>query len=278
MTDDRVAEVLANYDGDALKKKISDNRVRAGLLMLTGTSAEYAVDFITSDHVRTGVPFEPIQVAPLMQEVGAFAAVFYHPLDPHLRMIVDSETEQESQEAIAPVLSHETLHSSLGGGSGTEETLAMALNTRVYEELLLWNPSFALAPTPFIRQQNQLLLALRNSGRFNFPYAGVLPRPGVDDILRGSGVPQKEAHTSFKELLFSPDFYGEIRSTGDVGNEVLETYYQRMSGNNEKQGRMNFDQGTLKLFDIAMDHGFTDEQLMAITDALKLRPVAREGK
>ncbi len=266
ITDEQVGAVLAKYDDAAVKKKVPNNRVRAGLLLLTGTSAANAIDFILSDTNRRGVPFEPIAVDDIAW-LGAFAAVFYHPLIGRLQMVVDTELAADTLDNIAVVLSHETLHSNLAGGSASEETLAMAVNTRVYEELLLFDPTIAQTPTPFTREANELLLALRNSGRFGYPSAGILPRPGVDDALRGTG---REPARSFKDLLFNPDVYGDLPKAGDTGTEVLEGYYRHISGMGD-QGRMKLDQDTLRLFDAAMDHGFTDQQILTITSALKLK-------
>ena len=274
MTDDQVAAVLGQYDGADLKRKVPDHRLRAGLLMLKGTSADAAIDFIASDTNRRNVPFEPLQVKSL-SEYGAFAAVFYHPVTGKMTMIVDEDMAKESLENIAVVISHETLHSGLGGGSATEETIAMASNTRVYQELMLWDPAIVRSPTPFTRQSNQLVLAIRNSGRYNYPYAGILPRPGVDDALRGVG---QQPVRSFRDFLFKPDFYGDIAKTGSLGSEIVERYYQRIAGVSESPGKLKFDTQTLRLFDRALDHGFTPEQIFGIADALHLKPVVTAQK
>ena len=148
----------------------------------------------------------------------------------------------------------------------------MASDTRVYQELLLFDPTIAQSPTAFTRQQNQLTLALRNSGRFGYPRGGILPRPGIDDALRGvvgSGA------RSFKDLLFHPDIYGHLGKACGTSTEVLEAYYRRIAG--EDRGRLAFDENTLKLFDEVMDSGLSDEQILAIADALKLKPVPLTG-
>jgi hypothetical protein len=267
ITDDQVAQVLAQFDGDALVKKAPDHRVRAGLLLLSGTSAEFAIKYILADDNRRRAPFAPVEVHPIGQ-YGVFAGVLYEPVDRTLHMVIDTDIAAESLETIALVFAHETLHSSLGGGSASEEALAMAANTRVYQEFLLWDPELAQTPTAIMRQQNLLALALRNSGRFGYPRAGILPRPDVDDALRGAG---DERVGSFKDLIFHPGFYGDLRKAGDAGTEVLEAYYHRLSG--EQRQSLPFDEQTLKLFDAAMDSGFSDDQILAITRALKLRPV-----
>ncbi len=268
ITDAQVQDVLARYDGDAARRKLPDPRLRAGLLLLTDTSAEAAVNYLLSDTNRVGVPFAPVEVRPIA-DLGVFAAVFYDLAARRLRMVVDTGMASDSLENIAVMLSHETLHSSLGAPSAAQETLAMAMETRIYEEFLLWDPDLVLAPTDFTRQQNILTLMLRNSGRFGFPKAGILPR--ADQSLPtgpGSHLPA----TSFKDLLFRPDFYGDLRPSGDVGSEVVEAYYQRLAG--ERRTRLAFDDVTLKLFDEVLDNGFSDEQIMAILRALRLRPVS----
>jgi hypothetical protein len=272
IAEETVAAVLAQYDDATLKRKAPDHRVRAGLLMLTGTSGEPAIPFFLADTNRRGVPFEPIQVRSL-REYGAFAAVFYHPLG-KLQLYIDTDVAAESLEHIAVVLAHEMVHSSLGGGSAIEETLAMAADTRVYEEFLLWDPTLARRPTELTRAANRLLLALRNSGRFGYPRAGILPRPGVEDALAGVGPAPVR---SFRDLLFQPHVYGDLPRAGDTGTEVLEGYYARIASTTENQGRLKYDQHTLKLFDQALDHGLTDEQILAIAAALGLRPVPKAG-
>jgi hypothetical protein len=269
VTDAEVERVLAQFDSDVARQKVPDHRVRAGLLLLTGTSAEYAIDYLLSETNRKGVPFAPVEVEPI-GDFGAYAAVFFAVGAPTLLMIVDTGLAADSLEGIAAALAHEVLHSSLGGGSASQETLAMAITVRVYEEFLLWDPTLAQTPTAFTRELNVLTLALRNSGRFSFPRAGILPRPGVEDALHGTAV---EPVRSFKDLLFRPDVYGSLRQSGDVGTEVLEAYYHRLSG--EERTRISFDVHTLKLFDDVIDAGFTDEQVLAIADALKLRPAQR---
>jgi hypothetical protein len=141
----------------------------------------------------------------------------------------------------------------------------------VYEELLLFDPTIAQTPSELTKSANRLLLVMRNSGRFNYPMAGLLPRPGIDDAARGT---TKEPVRSFKDLLFKPDFYGEIpKASGDTGTEVLERYYQAISGAKGNQGQLKFDQHTLKLFDQSIDNGLTPEQILAISQALRLKPV-----
>ena len=83
---------------------------------------------------------------------------------------------------------------------------------------------------------------------------------------------------SFKDVLFAPDFYGQVTRTGDRGNEVLEAYYQRIAGTREKQGYLRWDTSTLKLFDQALDHGFSDENILTIVDALWLKPIPRGAR
>lgn len=265
MTDAQVAAVLGRYDSDAVKLKAPNPRVRAGLLLLTDTSAAYAIDFILADTNRRGVPFEPLQVRDIAA-LGAAAAVFWQPLIGRLQMVIDTATAADSLEVVAAVVAHEAVHSSLGGGSATEETLAMTISSRVYEEFLLFDPSIARAPTPLTRQINGMVLALRNSGRYGYPHAGILPRPGVDDTLRGTG---DEPARSFKDMLFKPDVYGDLPKAGDTTTEVLESYYRRISGTAD-QGQLKFDQSALKLFDQALDHDFTGAQILAIADALDL--------
>lgn len=270
ITDDQVATVLRRFDSEPARKKAPHARVRAGLMLPTGTTGEYAIDFLLADTNRRGVPFEPIKVEDL-SDVGAFAAVSYHPLDGRLKMYVDQAVAADSLELTAVALAHEAVHSDLGGGSVTEEILAIASDTRVYQELLNFEPAIALIPTDITRASNSHVLALRNSGRWAYPRAGVLPRPGVDDVLRGTG---REPARSFKDLLFKPDFYGDSNpKAGDAGTEVIEQYFRRMSGNGGDPGRLKYDQNTLKLHDQVLDHGFTDEQIWRIADSLKLKPV-----
>src|SRR5262249_21276524 len=56
-TEEWVGAVLARFDDANAKRRVPDNRVRAGLLMLMGTSAEDAAEFVLADTNRRGAPF-----------------------------------------------------------------------------------------------------------------------------------------------------------------------------------------------------------------------------
>lgn len=272
--DEEIAHVLARYDDPDARRRVPNHRVRAALLLLTGTSGQDAIDVLLAPTTRDGLVIEPVQVTPLNRTLGLFAYVQPRPLSGTLVLVVDREVVEGPLEGIAVVLAHEAVHVGLGAGSAAEETLAMALDTRVYEELLLWDPALARVPSPLFRQQNRLLLALRNSGRYGYPRAGLLPRRGVADALAGLGpVPAR----SLRDLLLAPHYYGGIPRTGAVGSEMLERYFQRLSGAQPARGSLSLDESTLKRFDAVLDHGFTAEQILAIVDALQLEPVPKQG-
>lgn len=274
--DKDVALVLARYDDAATQQRVPHHRVRAGLLLLTGTSGQDAIDALLAPTTRDGLAIQPVQVVPLVRTHGVFSYVQSRPLSGTLTIVVDSEIAGGPLEAIAVVLAHEAVHVGLEAGSAAEETLAMALDTRVYEELLLWDPSLARVPAPLIRQQNRLLLALRNSGRYGYPRAGILPRPGIVDALAGLG---PEPVRSFRDLILAPHFYGDIPRTGAVGSQVLEQYYQRLSGDRVplSRGSLRLDESTLKRFDAILDHELTAEQILSIVDTLQLTPIPKRA-
>lgn len=272
LREEDIARALARYDDQDARQRVPNHRVRAGLLLLTGTSAQDAVDVLLASTTRDGLAIQPVQVAPLSRTRGLFAYVQPRPLSGTLVIAVDSEVADGPLEGIAVVLAHEAVHVGFGKGSVVEETLAMALNTRVYEELLLWDPSLAYLPSPLIRQQNRLVLALRNSGRFGYPRAGLLPRPGVTDALANLG---PEPARSFRDLLLAPHYYGDIPRTGAAGSQMLERFYQRLSGTQPARGSVSLDEATLKRFDAVLDHGFTEAQILALVEALKLTPAPK---
>ncbi len=274
LRDEDIGRVLARYDDAEARRRVPYHRVRAGLLLLTGTSGEDAIDVLLAPSTRDGLAIQPVQVAVLSRTHGLFAYVQPRPLSGTLVIAVDREVADGPLEGIALVLAHEAVHVGLGGGSATEETLAMALDTRVYEELLLWDPALARVSTPLFRQQNRLLLTLRNSGRYGYPRAGILPRPGVADALAGLG---PEPARSFRDLLLAPHYYGDIPRTGAAGSQMLERSFQRLSGTAPARGSLSLDEGTLKRFDAVLDHGFTAEQILTLVDALKLEPAPKPG-
>jgi hypothetical protein len=274
LRDEEIGRVLARYDDPDARQRVPNHRVRAGLLLLTGTSGQDAVDVLLAPTTRDGLAIQPVRVAPLSRTRGLFAYVQSRPLSGTLVIVVDSAVADGPLEGIAVVLAHEAVHVGFGEGSAAEETLAMALNTRVYEELLLWDPSLAYWPSPLIRQQNRLVLALRNSGRFDYPRAGLLPRPGVTDALASL---DPEPARSFRDLLLAPHYYGDIPRTGALGSQMLERFYQRLSGTRPARGSVSLDEATLRRFDAVLDHGFTAAQILALVDALKLTPVPKPG-
>jgi hypothetical protein len=272
LSQETINGALAKFDGDPAKKKIPEARLRAALLALTGTTAEGAIDAVLADTNRRGYPFLSVTARDLGR--GALAAVFFEPLSGQMRMFFDTAFVQEPLEVLAPTFAHESVHGSGGSGSASEETIAMAFTARIYEELLIANPEVALQPTSGIRFMNRLVLAMRNSGHFSFPRAGLLARPGVENALQGVFQPAR----SFKDMLFKPDYYGELPKATGTGTEVTESYVDKLLGKGGASGRVKFGQDTLKLLDAIIDNGLTDEQVLVIMDALRLKPAPRAGE
>lgn len=148
---DRVLDGIGVYNDPVVQMKVPEPTLRAALAALTGTIGEPAIDFIV---YRTPVPLVHFGVYLLDGEglPSHLAGVSQWPdgtiqinIDPHLRFLPFA--------ALSALLFHETVHTGLDEvvAGLPEEAVASAIESLVYMQMMLTDPSIVTLPDDLTR-------------------------------------------------------------------------------------------------------------------------------
>lgn len=257
----RVLDGLAIFDNSLAEQKIPDPTLRAALAALTGTIGEPAIEFLLTEapvssvffgvviHSRDGVP------------TGMTATVYSMP-DSTWVIVFDSLLRYNSFKSLSALLFHEMLHietPAAGDEPGTkpdgagmaEETIAISLESIIYMQMLLTDPSIARLPDFLTRSGNNVLALVRiNSGL-----------PGTDQLNLYVPDNTVDLNTLFSEPMTQfADYYAaagydgtdeaEWRVLETHGNELLQVVLPALAGQGERSPeRPDYDQTTLDFID-----------------------------
>lgn len=170
----RVLDGLAVYNNPLAIQKISDPTLRAALAALTGTIGEPAIAFLLRRAPVSAIYFGVVLHYGEGIPTGTTAAPYDLP-DGTWVIVFDSRYRYNPFETLSALLFHESLHVEFPAASATsakpdgvgqaEETTAISLETIVYMQMLLTDPSLARSPDALTRgANNQAVLARLNSG------------------------------------------------------------------------------------------------------------------
>lgn len=171
----RVLDGLAVYDNPLARQKIQDPTLRAALAALTGTFGEPAIDYLL---LRSPVAAVYFGIVIHYQEgtPGGNSATPYALPDGSWVIVLDSAYRYDPFGAFSALLFHEALHIEsprAGSGAGIkpdgvglpEEATAVSLESLVYMQMLLTDPTLATLPDQLTRgANNHLVLDRLNSG------------------------------------------------------------------------------------------------------------------
>ncbi|MCA9829768.1 MAG: hypothetical protein R3B97_10605 [Dehalococcoidia bacterium] len=190
------ARDLALARFDAMPEDIIPSpKLRAVLSGLTGTFADPAVENLLTSNNCTGKPITLMAFQDPPDLPGLFARVTHTP-DGGRIISVSPRLEGAPIELLMPIIAHEAIHCDEEDGI-VEEIAATSFDTLLYLQLLTAVPDVARSGSPLARELNVDAIAMINSGRALPESLGILPSPGVQQILPGSD----SDVTSFAELV-----------------------------------------------------------------------------
>lgn len=178
-----IEEVLSLYD-TMPAAIVSHPKARAALAALRGTFAEPAIlSLLTGDNC-TGQPAAAITFETPPEYPELVARITYDE-DGRRILWLNPRVEGERFELLMPLLAHEAIHCDFEDGLA-EEIAATALDTHLYLLLIAMDPELPKEGTLLARTLNIDAVALVNSGRALPESIGVLPSPGIENVLAGS--------------------------------------------------------------------------------------------
>jgi hypothetical protein len=149
-----LCEALGLFDDPHLIRYAPDARIRAAIVALKGTIAEYAIDSI-----RSGTYFS-VSFAPY--PMGLIAVALTYPSNNTREIQINQRYEHEDIRLLSDTLAHEVLHND-GQNSCREERMNYLLEAYTYAQFVDEDPSVAHPKTELSRRLNTRLLAVINS-------------------------------------------------------------------------------------------------------------------
>ena len=243
---DTLQEALNKYDDANLIAKMPNPTLRAGLISLTGTLAQSAIDAITRG------PFGPLAFGPITS--GDYADV-----NSNRSVTVDERYATEAFPLFAPIFTRMALQLDLQTGRN-EEITASSFLALVTMQQTLTDSTLAQSGTELSRRLNTQMLARLNSGQANFPNIGIYQTPN------GQTFPNGTTFTSYT-AVFAP-----LEDTITPANTLLTTYLQNLAPENTQLPTTTTYNTDILTFIDQHQNILSPEHLTQIAHTLKLTP------
>jgi hypothetical protein len=250
--------------------------LRAAIVSLVGTVAEPAISHLLDDDNVTGLKYTVIDFSTEVSGSVVVAETKGNPTTGRLRTVFKPSFAGEPFQALGAILAHEALHQDLVGATPNlpngqnEEIFTNVVETMVYAQHLLIDPSIAQAGTQLVTQQNGMLLAMLNSGAALFPRVGMLVGP----ILSGNVFPGGNSfaggdYTSFenyvRRIYAARNFNNTDTDAPDLARQIKNNIRQV-----NETGAFDFSTTQITQFDNSQQI-ITDRAAVTLAAALDLQ-------
>ncbi len=243
----RVVDGIKVFDNPIVRQKVPEPTLRAALAALTGTLGEPAIDFVIYQSPVTLIHFGVYLLDG--EGIPTHVAGVYTYSDDTIQILIDRRYRFLPFTALSALLFHESLHAGLDDDEAglPEEAVASALESLVYMQMLLVDPSIAALPDDLTRfGENHQAVVRLNSG----PAGSDRLTLFVPDSERNIDPLAVEPLTEFYAYYLrynapdEPDF-AERESTGNL---LLQTVLVALAEPGAAPPTdPNFDQATLAL-------------------------------
>ena len=257
---------LARFDDPTVRERFVDSTgafdpvALAGVLANAGTVAR-GIDAVLID--GDNALDEPYTVRRQPTLSGGLMEVRVD--DGRPEILVDPRLDGEPFVVLAPLFAHEGFHQDIAVGLD-EEVIATYLETLVWGEQLLTDPSLARLGTATVRRANTMLLLALNSGGRSFPEMGLRAAPhrqAVSDATPNGAVPVADFVTAVESN------YLETSPGPSPGSPYVRQVIARITGT--APSNHDFDAEALDLLD-ERTRLFSPIDVLQLLATLELRP------
>lgn len=230
---------IARFNNSAVKTKIPDANLRAGMLSLYGTAGEPAIASMLDG---ANVTMHPQTIIDFSTDVSPKAEVAETLVlsDGRLRTLFKTSYAGDNFVALGAKLAHEACHQD-SDDNLNEEAVVNSIETIVYAQQLLVDKSISFNNTTLVKSDNTKLLALLNSGTTAFPHVGLSKAPlhtykaGVLPGANNVGGPY-QSFINFERRAYMARGFSDFAS---VSNPTVDAMYANITGKATVHG--NFD-------------------------------------
>jgi hypothetical protein len=257
----RVLDGLAVFDSPLAEQKIADHTLRAALAALTGTFGEPAISFLLYQAPVTAIHFGVVIHYGDGFPTGTTATAYGLP-DGTWDIVFDSRYRYTSFASLSALLFHEAFHvefpaadeedgANPDGVGLPEEATAVALESIVYMQMLLTDPSLARLPDPLTRgASNHLVLVRLNSGAAGTDRLNVFLPDNEESIDPVAVEPLTEFYAYYAAYGYDGEDEAAWSKLETHGNALLETVLPALAESAESApAQPDFDRETLDFID-----------------------------
>lgn len=194
---------LAAFDNPILIQKMSNPALRAGLVSLTGTLGQPAIDALTRG------PLGPIVFGPV--STGDYVQV-----SENGTVAIDQRYQSEAFPLFGPIFARLSLQTDAQTGRA-EEIATSALLALIAMQQALVDETLARSGTELSRRLNTQMLARLNSGRAAFPNIGIEQTPN------GEAFPEGQPVASYAAV------FAALPDIATPASALLRTYLTRLA-------------------------------------------------
>jgi hypothetical protein len=247
---DRVKDGLTVFTDPIARMKAPEPAMRAALASLVGTVGEPAIPYVLA---RAPVSLMHFGVV-LQRGTGlpSRSGIAYDLADGTRQIVLDRRFRFAPFASFAPLLFHEVLHTGVDDDVAglIEESVASALESLIYMEMLLTDPSLAAIPDERTRlNNNPMAVARLNSGPVGSSDLTLFVPGGTTNINPITVEPL----TEFYEYYFvysAPEGDAEFRERQTEGNILLQDVLARLAEPGATPpADADFDQATAQFVD-----------------------------
>ncbi len=231
---------MTRYNSASVKGIVPDANLRAAIFSLTGTFAENAIGVYLDGDNLTGKPYTIVAFQNPDDPTVPVTQTSIRASDGRLRTVFKPTFQGEPFEALSAWVAHEATHQDSTVGLQEEEA-ATVVETLVYGQQAMTDPTFLSAGTALVNLENEKLAAFVQSGRTIFPYPGLIQAPALradQGVFPGQVAPSDGdgVYTSWQNFISRGYIArGSVSQATDF-NPTWDIYYQNITGKTAPAG------------------------------------------
>lgn len=248
---------LDRYNDPTTQSIIPSANLRAAMVSLVGTAGEGAILSMLTAANASGSPFTVIDFSTEVSQSAPIAETKGNPATGRLRTLFKTQFQGEPFQVLSVILAHEALHQDAVSGSTTslpdsqnEEIFANTVETMIWAQQLLADPTLASRGTQLVTLENGQLLAMLNSGTALFPRVGLYDAPllGAQNVFNGGVAVSGGPYSSFENFI-RRTYADRNIGGGDTVAPTLARTIQNVIIAANQTSNFNFSEQQIRLFD-----------------------------
>jgi len=259
---------LARFNDATTTSIVPNANLRAAMASLVGTVGEPAIEVMLTSANPTNQPFTVVDFSSEVSGGAVVAETKVSATTGRLRTLFKTSLQGEPFQVLATFLAHEALHTD-NPNSQNEEIFANYVQTSVWAQNVLAQPSIVGAGTQLVTENNLLLMAALNSGDALYPRSRVKNAPliGGQNVFPNANVPST-TYTSYQDYV-RKIYQARNFGGGNTNAPPVATTYSNLITGRADTGTFTFSTARFDTFDNSQQI-LSDRASVQLAGALRL--------